>query len=280
MAKKARKRTDSWKSYRPAIVTFIDILGFKNIISTRSDEDISEIVRQVQWHAGASEEETVRKMKVDTIANWTRCIFFSDSVVRIRPIDSEYREGALFYELLSLVHAQAELALKNVFIRGGITVGDILLDGSTLFGPAMARAYELESSFANYPRIIVDPAVLEQLRGDDRLRSENHDIEQDIQYIRGLLRRSDDALWFVDYLKVMLSSELDDPESFPEVLDTHKQHIVAGASAAGGNLKTLQKYLWLAEYHNRVVAEAHRPKRFKHLRITNDDIPQFEDLSS
>jgi hypothetical protein len=63
-------------AYRPCIVTFIDILGFKSIVSRQSASDINAIVRAVQQHAGAKdEEELVRKYGADGM-NWTRTVFF------------------------------------------------------------------------------------------------------------------------------------------------------------------------------------------------------------
>jgi hypothetical protein len=48
---------------------------------------------------------------------------------------------------------------SGLLIRGAITIGDIVHDDSIVFGPALNRAYELESQQAIYPRIILDPDV-------------------------------------------------------------------------------------------------------------------------
>jgi hypothetical protein len=44
-------------------------------------------------------------------------------------------------------------------LRGGITIGNIVHDDECVFGPALNRAYELECSVANYPRVVLDQDV-------------------------------------------------------------------------------------------------------------------------
>jgi hypothetical protein len=47
-------------------------------------------------------------------------------------------------------------------VRGGITIGDIVHDEEVVFGPALNRAYHLEHDIAKYPRIVVDPEVVDE----------------------------------------------------------------------------------------------------------------------
>lgn len=44
-------------------------------------------------------------------------------------------------------------------MRGGITLGDLFLDDLLVWGPGLVRAYKLESNFAIYPRIVIDPII-------------------------------------------------------------------------------------------------------------------------
>ena len=63
------------------------------------------------------------------------------------------------------------------------TERDIYFDNGVLFGPALIAAYDLESSHANYPRIVVDPAALSAFREDPKLRAEHHSLEDEIHHI-------------------------------------------------------------------------------------------------
>ncbi|NEU14723.1 hypothetical protein G3T14_21835 [Methylobacterium sp. BTF04] len=133
----------------------------------------------------------------------TRSIAFSDSVIRIRFFDTDFSTGALFHEILNLVHVQGEMAGEDVLLMGGVTIGEVHLDGDMVFGPGFNRAYDLESQFAVSRRIVIGQEAFDALRTDRRLISENHTAEEDIAYIRRLVTRSDDGIWFVDYLAAM-----------------------------------------------------------------------------
>ena len=60
-------------------------------------------------------------------------------------------------------------------IRGGIDVGvAVELRDKELYGPALARAYELESKTANYPRVVLGEELIryiqfQQVRPDENV---------------------------------------------------------------------------------------------------------------
>jgi len=152
--------------YRRAIVTFIDILGFREIVAQRSSDEIGEILEQLRGIASDGNEGVVLE------AGLAASLAFSDSVVRVCPVDTQRKTGAVFYELLSLVFAQAHLAARGVFLRGGVTIGNIFFDQETkmIYGPALVKAYDLESNFAIYPRIVLDPELIKAHRLEPALR--------------------------------------------------------------------------------------------------------------
>jgi hypothetical protein len=232
--------------YRRSIVTFIDILGFREMVRNRPAGEIGRILAVL----GDVAEGDVSGDEHP--AGLARSIGFSDSIVRACPIDSADQLGALFYELISLVHVQMELASLGVFMRGGLTVGDVYMRAGKIFGPAMVRAYDLESKYAIYPRVIVDPLVVREYFTEPAMQGHAHDLEHDMTYLQGVLRVGDDQLPFVDYLRAM-RSELDDPTSYRSQLLAHRTHIVSAATALNTFNNAKQKYFWLAGYHNSVV---------------------------
>ena len=191
--------------------------------------------------------------------------------MRYFDFDDGEGHGAIFYEALNLVHAQADLINQGVFVRGGMTAGPIYAEGTNVFGPAFVRAYELESNFANFPRIVVGPEVFRELRSNNRLAE---DVPHDVHYLRRLLRRGDDGLWFIDYLK-SIRREMDDPQGHPDFVLRHKAMIVTNAAKAV-SLRTLQKYLWLATYHNQVCNELYQAPE---LLVLQSDMPSLELLT-
>jgi hypothetical protein len=84
---------------------------------------------------------------------------FSDLTVRSTRIPDDANIGDFVdWELFYLAANQLALATNGVLVRGGICIGDLFVRaGKTmLFGPALVKAYKLESEYAVYPRIIID----------------------------------------------------------------------------------------------------------------------------
>lgn len=249
MAKKSAKTS---LRYRPAVVTFLDILGFGQLVKQESASKVQEVLAVVSKFVA----------KVSRNPYSPQAFAFSDSIVRVRHIDglnALHPTGLLFSEILDIVHAQAELVPHNVILRGAITVGEIYADGSTVFGPALVRAYELETKTALYPRVVIDPHALNQLRQDAALRAEHHSVKEEVQCVRDLLRRGENGSWFVDYLH-SFSPELDEPAMEPDFLRMHRDLVLLRYQAAGNNTAFLDKLLWLALYHNKCVSLIPFPK--------------------
>jgi hypothetical protein len=148
--------------YRKAVVTFIDILGFRKIVEERSQEEVLEIVEKLRE---ISNRIVMRVTTDDEV--WGRdplnvySINFSDSLIRAKYVDY-YDIVDIIDEIASLHHIQTELFVTyGIIIRGSMTFGDIYFDDmkNIVYGSAMVRAYELENGSAIYPRIILDPEI-------------------------------------------------------------------------------------------------------------------------
>ncbi len=90
-------------------------------------------------------------------------------------------------------------------IRGGIDVGIAFeIDNGEVYGPALARAYSLESNISQYPRITIGEEMVNYLRvcanqnpnGDKVKEIEKIMANQCIKYIAV----DDDGIPFIDYL--------------------------------------------------------------------------------
>jgi hypothetical protein len=172
---------------------------------------------------------------------------------------------------------QGELADLGIFVRGGLTVGDVYFEENAIFGPAFIRAHELESQFANVPRIVIDPTVFQELRSNPRLRAEHHDLADEIHYLKRMLSRSDDGIWFIDYLSA-IQRELDNPEYYLDLLKHHRNFIVGNAANLPPMSRVMQKYLWLASYHNKVVTDASNGAPEADLLVSRNDISALETM--
>lgn len=232
--------------YEKYLVTFLDILGFRELIRTRSAEEVDQIIKLTRRHA-ADEKGEQQELGLRTVA-------FSDSVIRMRKASET---SGLHFELMDLLHAQAGLLSFGVLVRGGIALGEVFQEGDRIFGPGFVEAYELESKVAVYPRIVVAPKVLDALvRGSLPM---DHALEDELGYVMETLAVGDDGIYSIDYLRAF-KWELDEPEDYPDYLATHRKVVadlgtaIRGGPGAPSSLEL--KANWLAGYHNAVVREA------------------------
>lgn len=259
-----KSKTPTGPVYRPAVVTFLDILGFSSLVKNGTAEEVAQVLKTLRRFA----ESKQFKEPDDTDA---LSFSFSDCIVRIRFLDGVNQQhpiGHLFHEILDLIHIQGELILHRILVRGGMTMGSICAIGSTVFGPAMVRAYELESKSAIYPRVVIDPVLLNAVRDDHRLRAAHNSLEYELQAIRNLIRRGESGAWFVDYLPASFA-ELDEPEDWHVLLAKHRE-LVQERYQNPGRAAYLDKILWLATYHNDIVSEI-PAKSFDHKGLSRDD---------
>lgn len=244
-------------------------MGFRERVESSTDAtEIEHILSRLRDFADNTDEPNDK-------FEHTRSIAFSDSIVRVRFYDTAYPTGALYQELLSLVHIQTEMMAEDILLRGGVTTGMIYFEGDMAFGPGFNRAYDLESQFADAPRIIVGPEAFVALRKDKRLRAHGHSLAEDIHHIRELIHRGDDGLWFIDYLKAM-HDELDDFDVYPDLIAQHRALIIKGAKSFKPGSRVFQKYLWLSSYLTDVVKRVELPEK---LAITEKDIAALDPLN-
>ncbi len=191
--------------YAVSLVTYLDILGFKDLIRTRSAGEISRIVRVVKEAVQPARFKTrLSAIPDDEYVN------FSDLSLIATPLEKAPHNrpsSQLFSQVLHLVHAQSNLILDEaILIRGAVTIGEVVKSWGQLFGPAVVRAYELERDYARYPRIIIDARIFEVLDGLPGAWLNGK--REDKRTLRRLLRKDRDGRLFVDYLRA-LQNELD-----------------------------------------------------------------------
>ena len=83
----------------------------------------------------------VLRMPIKAVVNVST---FSDNIVISTPV----AEGNIPYFLQSMAVMQLMTTSLHFLLRGGISMGDIYHDEEVVFGPALNRAYELESKVA------------------------------------------------------------------------------------------------------------------------------------
>jgi hypothetical protein len=238
-------------SYSLHLVTYLDILGFRELIKHKSADAISKMIRLVR-EAAAPDSEDKKELKQEFE-------HFSDLVIITTPVYSPeniaFPIGLVFAELLKLAIAQVRLIDESILVRGALTIGNLVRSYNVVYGPGLIRAYELEHDHAFFPRIVVDKLLLRELRTNPALR--HHDYKTEIKEIKSLIRRDDDGLFFVDYLRA-IESELRDYDSYFEFLSTHRELVKNGLRKFSDKKRIRRKYLWLRKYHNSTVSSLRR----------------------
>jgi len=231
--------------YTTSIVTFIDILGFREFV----EENISnptkvKKVLEIFYRVNKPVSALPIKPKV---------IVFSDSVVRIiniyRESNKKIQTDTLYQEILNLAWIQGHLFLelegtlveRGILIRGAVTLGKIVADeykyngekGNMLFGPAFNQAYDLESKVAIYPRIIIDPILFDLF--------EKEEVEK-------LLLDTGDGILFINYLKHIYGLK-EFEENRPIILQRHEDLFEEYLNKHPKLDKESAKFIWLKRYH-------------------------------
>jgi hypothetical protein len=233
--------------YRVSLVTYIDILGFSELIETKKAGDISRIIRVVKEAV-----QPDRFKHNDDLIPDDEYVNFSDSSVISRPLDTpNLRPGLQLFSLLChLVRAQANLIFEEgIFMRGSVTIGLAVRSWGQLFGPAIVRAYNLEKVAKN-PRIIVDSNIFKVL--DPMPNAWHNDKDTDKKELRKLMRKDEDGEYFVDYLRAV-SEEFNDPAFYPVYVRRHSGLISERLKKYSKNDNVRSKYEWLEKYHNSTI---------------------------
>lgn len=234
--------------YRDCFVSFIDILGFADMIArTEVDEKlVPGLYRALSL--GASSSPMVGPPNYPKGLTYSPHVTtnFSDSIVI-----SAARDPEGLMTVLEMSRAFASVLLQyGLLCRGGVAGGRLFHDSMVLFGPAMVRAYRLESQQAKVARIILGEEcreVAEACMSGGALIGE---------YFQKTIRNDTDGFSHIHVLR-----ELEE--------DAGRSGVTYGEWWWGAVKKTVRSYLsvsdgksfrnkvtWFCDYYDRCLASA------------------------
>jgi hypothetical protein len=155
-------------TYERRYVVFFDVLGWRSKIQDAGEdpEELGKLRRlllQLTKVSGAT--SSISDMRYSS---------FSDNMV-LSFSEAEHLAKVLY----GIGIFQLGAAQVGFLIRGGLTLGQIVHDKDVVFGPALNRAYEIESTIAIYPRIVIDQDVVRK----SAVRIPFIDIEEGITFL-------------------------------------------------------------------------------------------------
>ena len=251
--------------YEECIVSFLDILGFRSMLEEKAPEEIAEMLEVFRTASLPDGRESKREPDEKGEDSVVRVEILSDAIVRARTMEAKYQRGFLFCELHDLLQIQLTCVEYGVVVRGAVTVGNLHLGDNLrgpLFGPALVRAFEMESSEVVFPRIAVDEMVLSRLQTDSSMHRDGHTYEQERKFCDDILAEDLSGLRYIDYLDAA-RMECADYGEYVNFLEQHKALVEKGLEVSEiSSPEVRRKYNWLKNYHNkqvRVEAEKYKP---------------------
>jgi len=222
-------------SYEDYLITFIDILGFKEMCGSPFEDEetqnlkCNEVLTQLHmlnfWLKEFEKDGVVKTIQfADTAIRMTRLEQKQDLLTVLK---NEIQEVAKMQAMFS--------AGYGCLLRGSIVKGKLFYEEDpklVCFGPAINRAYMLESSLAIFPRIILDSGTLPVKELSER---------------DSFIRQDADGLLVLDYLREF-------EKSGHNLFCDHKNLVTSNLDKIGKsgnyNERLRQKYSWVKEYHN------------------------------
>lgn len=106
--------------YEECLVTFFDVLGFRNLLHTRSGAEIRDLLSMFRRVSERNATPPTRSDEMRMISE-VHAEIVSDAIVRTRTIGTQYQAGLLVWELIDLLHIQIECVANGKLVRGAMT---------------------------------------------------------------------------------------------------------------------------------------------------------------
>ena len=231
-------------TYSQRYILFVDIIGFSNFIDSTVDDIISSelkiqsfanLIRFLKGEfAMPIEEDTENDLSLKTSKRDKYLINvsitqFSDSFIISRETDN----NNIMELLLDACYIWLWGTYFGFLFRGAITFGQIIHNNDFVFGPGFIQAYTLESKKANYPRIIIDNTIIDNLPVNDKCTT--------------LVKKDDDGLYYIDTFAGMDFIHRNKKSNEHRLKDIYKL-ISDGLNNNDDAIK--QKYIWLQNKFN------------------------------
>jgi hypothetical protein len=229
----------------PAFCIYLDVLGFNQLTEEafsagEGDQLLEDFHTAIDGQVGLlkkrSNEDRWEHFRVKT---------FTDNIIISHPVTSWDAEDDIGDLISDLVEFNLRMAVAGFFIRGGWTVDLLYMEDDIVFGPAILKAYKIETEKARVPRIALDETVTEFLKKHLNFYANPADSPQNHHFLVDV-----DGVTFVDYLRGAV-----DDSDYPLVVDQstfaeHRRQIEKNLKKYESQPLIWSKYQWVANYHN------------------------------
>ena len=253
-------RNSNVYNYENNLIAFVDLLGFKEAVF--QSETNAKIKKDVDAAMNYSLKIKCLNDAYNKLASKDKRVnltVFSDCLVVTCQKFNDNQNNLYTDFLKGIVNMIFNLIITGFLVRGGITYGSLYHKDGVCYGPAMNRAYLLESEKAVYPRILIDGFALKELAQDNF-------IHNSIKYISP---DKSDGLLFLDYLSQKAYFEDNDNYydfegnrlDYNRFLKNTKNLIMDNLYQHQNNKKVYEKYLWYKNYYNDTIQKVLLPEQ-------------------
>lgn len=168
-------------------IAYVDILGYKDFFCRYPDQvpcflkSINDAIQGAKKHVDCGNHSQIMKSYADM--NVVVKIFSDNILLCLKTSNSQLEIIRLLTFLAIVAEMQRDFIVKyGLFLRGGVTIGDLSVNEDFVFGQGLIDVVDMESK-ANYPRIIVSKSM------NDFIFSRHYITESELQHCTDIINK-------------------------------------------------------------------------------------------
>ncbi|HHT97255.1 MAG TPA: hypothetical protein GXZ90_05110 [Clostridiales bacterium] len=245
--------------YEDRLIIYIDVLGFSDFVNYTTISKVNQKLKIEQINKFLTmiseffddKNSSLRLSKTKEVTSFSDLIIVSIKLDEIDNLDLEIMD--VFYLLLNAT-------FKGFLLRGSIVYGKIIHTKNVVFGSGLIEAYSREKKLAKYPRIIIDKAIVKDLK--------ELSLNNPVSSLDDIIKYDVDGLLYIDMFKEMRNHS-DNFWQYTQILKSLTGILLNMI----GNPILYEKYNWLIE---KFVAEIEENSEALNYSFGDKVITQFD----
>jgi hypothetical protein len=232
---------DGQPEFAQCAVLFLDLLG------TAGETEPARMLDRLRRRKRAVELARDLTPKDEGNSGLWRMSWFSDNLGLHYAVSGPVVPSqAIGFMVSDVGWLQLAFLTESLIARGAIAFGAFYSDNEFIDGPALERAVDLEKKAAKHPRVLLDERSA-AIAHASLIGEYGGSL---IAPWRTQLLVDEQANTFVDYLATLDDYDAESPVMWKGDLERHRQVVVDGLRDNANDDYVIQKYVWLAAYHN------------------------------